>query len=225
MDKTYTQRILEGEMVHDSMVDDPLLREAVRDGRNFSAGDVYQQSQEVLSYTELSAQERRFSAFLRQGMPFAVACNASGLSVERGRKLAATNEVVASSEQHNLRLRTGEPLVTRDMLTMMLFEERERSGTASEGIAAIREMGRLNGLYPEQQPRLAPGQGRAGQAVTVDGTAQTPEMSKNALSRKTDAELHELANMKIYNDESDMVQYDKEPAEFDEEVEDEADGD
>ena len=57
--------------------------------------------------------------------------------------------------------------------------------------------------------------------MTVDGVATTPEMSRNALARKSDAELHELASAKIYNDESDLVQYDKEPAVFDGEDEQE----
>jgi hypothetical protein len=205
-----------------SIIDDKNIRRTVAEGRGFSAGDVHAHTQRTLRDSEMSAQEKRFCAFLRQGMPFEVACNAAGLSVERGRALAASNEVVASSQQHNFRLRSSEPLVTRDMLTLMLFEERERSSTASEGIAAIREMGRLNGLYPDQQPRLAPtrggyggGYGGGNAGVTVDGTVQ--EMSRNALSRKSDAELHELANAQIYNTEADMIQYDKEPATFEDE--------
>lgn len=209
-----------------SIIDDEHIRRTVAEGRSFSAGDVHAHTHRTLRDSDLSAQEKRFCAFLRQGMPFEVACNAAGLSVERGKSLAANNEVVASSQQHNFRMRSSEPLVTRDMLTLMLFEERERSATASEGIAAIREMGRLNGLYPEQQPRLAPTRGGVAQAVTVDGVAQTPEMmSRNALSRKSDAELHALANAKIYNNEADAVQYDKEPAQYEEEFDDDEEDD
>ena len=199
-----------------SIIDDKDLRRTVLDGSSFSAGDVHAHTHRALRNTEMTAQEKRFCAFLRQGMPFAVACNAAGMSVERGKLLAERHEAIASSQQHNFRMRSSEPLVTRDMLTLMLFEERERSATASEGIAAIREMGRLNGLYPDQQQRLAPTRGGVpAHAVTVDGVATTPEMSRNALARKSDAELHELASAKIYNDASDLVQYDKEPAVFD----------
>lgn len=222
MKDDYLGRTLNGELVQDDMMDDPAVRHAaMQRDLHYSTGDINEHAQRVLAHTELTAQERRFSAFLRQGLPFEVACNAAGLSRTRGIELRDTNEVIAQSTQHNYRLQAGKPLVTTDMLTLMLFEERERSATASEGIAAIREMGRLNGLYPEQQ-KLAPHRGGVSAGVTVNGqSSEAPEMSRNALARKSDDELFALAVAKVYNSDADAVQYDKEPADYDEDEDDE----
>lgn len=142
--------------------------------------------------TFLTAPQKRLIAFLRQGLSEEIAANAAGMSYEEAVEFMQSDAAAKYAQQKATQLQTARVLVTRDMLTLMLLEERERSGTASEGISAIREIGRLNGLYPEQADSMAKVRAYE-QGVTVEGQVH----NKNTIANKTDEELARIAGVTL----------------------------
>lgn len=208
-------RELSAEQLLDS---DEYREKCLTSGAAPSSGDVFEYELAQVENSErdpnrvLTAQEARFCAFLRQGMHIELAANAAGLSIPAARELVQTTDVVAAAVRHSSALQSGSIIVTRDMLTLMLLEERERSGTASEGVAAIREIGRLNGLYPEQHlQRIAMQQAlktaQRAEGAVVDGEyAEKQQATRSELSRMNDEQLMELAGCQVHNRPSDRRQ-------------------
>lgn len=174
---------------------------AVQSGLQYDDGDVFDAELDTLQLerqrdgTYLTAQQKRLLAFMRQGLDTAIAANAAGMTPEDAFEFLNNNrdysEQAAKSQQT---LQQARVIVTRDMLTLMLLEERERSGTASEGISAIKEIGRLNGLYPEQAEAMRKVKDIE-QGVTVDGVTNS-----NVLAGKSDDELMAIAGFRsIHN--------------------------
>lgn len=112
----------------------------------------------------LSAQQIKFITWLQQGLTYQVAARAVGTPVETALEWSQDPRVQQAMAYADT-LRQASVIVTRDMLTLMLLEERAMADTSTAAITAIREIGRLNGLYPEQKV-TRPG-------ITVDGTAET----------------------------------------------------
>jgi dihydrodipicolinate synthase/N-acetylneuraminate lyase len=132
-------------------------------------------------------QEQLLLHFMR-GMSITAAARASGY----------TNTSVASALlreprfQHMLDLlrerEFEETRITRDMLNGMLLTAHSKAATATEEILAIKEMGKLNGLYESDKQRgpLV--------ALTVNGR-DAPQQKQ--LGRMSDQELLEMAGEAI----------------------------
>lgn len=199
------------------IADPEYQRKCAEFGAAPSDGDVFAYNMERTAQearhtdgSELNKQELRFCTFLRQGLTLEVAANAAGIPLSVARKIASSSEIVETANRQSAAIRNASLVITRDMLTLMFLEERERSGTASEGIAALREIGRLNALYPEQQlQRMAimnEIRKQNGGGVTLDGSSEPVRASRSELSRKTDEELMELAGCQVHNTDHDRRQ-------------------
>lgn len=89
-----------------------------------------------------TAQEQAFARYVARGMHPVAAARAAGMpAVPPAERIAdLVNTFPNNVNQH---------VVTRDLLNKMLFEAHAKAATASEEIAAIRELGKLNGLYEQ----------------------------------------------------------------------------
>lgn len=95
----------------------------------------------------LTPQEAKFVAMLCQGLPKKVAAEAAGYTAaSTPYALMKKPRVLAALEQQKM-LFAEKAMVNRDILTVQFYEERAKAATAGEGIAALREIGRLHGLY------------------------------------------------------------------------------
>ena len=112
----------------------------------------------------LSAQQIKFVTWLQQGLTYPMAARAVGTSAEVAMEWADDPRVQQAMAYADT-LRQASVVVTRDMLTLMLLEERAMADTSTAAITAIREIGKLNGLYPEQRA-MRPG------GITVDGAVE-----------------------------------------------------
>jgi hypothetical protein len=79
-----------------------------------------------------------------------VACQSAGISRSTGHKWLKEKDI-----SENLDFYEQEALVevklTRSQLTNMLLESHRKSATAMEEIAAVREIGKMNGLYEPEK--------------------------------------------------------------------------
>lgn len=91
----------------------------------------------------ITEQERQALHYLTRGFSKSAAAKAAGLPsasvFTRPHVIEAMKDINSDS--------TAEIKVTRDTLTQMLFESHRKSATATEEIAAAREIGKLHGLY------------------------------------------------------------------------------
>lgn len=151
----------------------------------------------------LSAQQIKFVTWLQQGLTYPMAARAVGTPAEVALEWAEDPRIQQAMAYADT-LRQASVVVTRDMLTLMLLEERAMADTSTAAITAIREIGRLNGLYPEQKVTRQSG-------ITVDGavdggTSDGKPAAKGAGMRK---------KMEAASDEELMamggVTYDLEP--------------
>jgi hypothetical protein len=128
--------------------------------------------------TMLTEQETQALRYLANGFSKAAAAKAAGFKspsvFDRQHVQEAMKEINDSS------LMTVK--VTRDHLTQMLFEAHRKSATATEEIAAIRELGKLHGLYEPEKVNH--------RVTNVHVIEEIEGMST--------AELLELADMKIH---------------------------
>jgi len=124
----------------------------------------------------LTEQEKQALHYLAYGFTKAAAAKAAGFPSTAVFQRQHVQE--AMDELNNTA--TAEIKVTRDMLTQMLFESHRKSATATEEIAAVREIGKLHGLYES------------------DRMKQTTNINVNVIEQiesLPDDELLELANI------------------------------
>lgn len=76
--------------------------------------------------------------------------------------------------------------VSRENLTQLLFESYHKAGTVLEEIAAIREIGKMNGLYKSDEKQAK------GANVTINQTGNIQNVRQ--LERMSETQLNELAN-------------------------------
>jgi phage terminase small subunit len=104
----------------------------------------------------LTNQQEQFVLGLLRGLRPASAARSAGYSqpAETSYSLLTNSKIKAilthlkNEEFENIK-------VNRDQLTMMLFEAHSKSATATEEIAAVREIGKMHGLYePEKVQSL-----------------------------------------------------------------------
>lgn len=138
-----------------------------------------------LGIEPLSSQEERVLLYIARGMTLAQASSAAGISVGAARKLAADasfDVALTYVREINAGLQCAEIKVTRDTLTRMLFDAHSKSATATEEIAAIRELGKMHDLYLDAQRK-------AGVEINITSNIQ----SSKQLERLDDHLLIELA--------------------------------
>lgn len=130
----------------------------------------------------LTAQEAKFVGLYCQGMPLNSAALAAGYQKNSG-PILLQNEAVAETITA-LKMRQMDSLgevVTRDFVGQIFLEAHKKAATATEEIAAGRELGKLYGLY-------APEKGTVEVNVQVNRIEQLESLS--------DAELMRLAKLR-----------------------------
>lgn len=102
-----------------------------------------------LEIRPLTSQQEQFLMYHLRGMSVAEASRAVGYtSPDTGRRLLAEDRVKVILEYMRER-EFADVRVSLETLTAMLFEAHRKAATATEEIAAIRELGKLHALYPE----------------------------------------------------------------------------
>jgi phage terminase small subunit len=95
----------------------------------------------------LTAQEKQALQYMAKGFSKTAAARAAGFPTsdvfKRPHVKQAADQVLAND--------VGEIKVTRGMVTQMLLESHRKSATATEEIAAARELGKLHGLYEPEK--------------------------------------------------------------------------
>jgi hypothetical protein len=144
-----------------------------------------------------TAQQERFLLYTLRGMPPGPAATAAGYaSGSTGNQLLEMPKIQAALDM--LRAREFADIrITRDKLNGMLLEAHAKAATATEEIAAIRELGKMNGLYaPEQK-------------VNVNVNHEVKNLKQ--LQQLDDEKLIELAGDAIVLDPSQYEIRDVEP--------------
>ena len=100
---------------------------------------------------DISSQEIAFVTYVRQGRPFITAARCAGMTREHMTAFTDDARFHAAMQYSNERA-VSVLNVTRDMLNYMLMEAHSLASNATEQIMAIRELGKLNGLYPSATP-------------------------------------------------------------------------
>lgn len=135
-----------------------------------------------LEIRPLTSQQEQFLMYHLRGMSVAEACRAVGYSSsDTGRRLLAEERVQVILEYMRAR-EFNDVQVSLETLTAMLFEAHRKSATATEEIAAIRELGKLHAIYPEV---------RRGADVTLVQINNHP--TERQLARMSTEELMKLA--------------------------------
>lgn len=96
---------------------------------------------------KLTAQQSQLIMSLRQGMPLLVAARTANMSYEAAERFCMESEKGIAALNFSASLNQAQLQVTRDLITVQLYEERARSSTAMEGIKALTEIAKINGLY------------------------------------------------------------------------------
>jgi len=99
-----------------------------------------------LNVKPLTPQQERFILFLLRGLSVTAAERAVGYASGYGRNLLKEEHVQKILEyykEHEFK----DIRVSRDTLTTLLFEAHAKSATATEEIAAIRELGKMHDVY------------------------------------------------------------------------------
>lgn len=126
----------------------------------------------------LTAQERQFVMFIGRGYRPSTAAREAGYSPTNAPQLLQRRAIaLAVAEIRELQNQQLSNAVTRENLTVMLFEAHAKAGSATEEIAAIREIGKMNGLYAPEKVQH--------------------EVTENQLEQLSDQELMRLASMRL----------------------------
>lgn len=140
------------------------------------------ESTQPISVDFLTNQERDFCVGVSQGQDPKKVAVSLGMSVSahfRLLKLPKIQNMLAVLKAQIERY-TGTK-VSRDLLTEMLFEAHATSGTSTEKIAAIRELGKMHGMYEAEK-------------IKISNTAADKIEHLETLS---DADLAERANLRL----------------------------
>lgn len=79
-----------------------------------------------------------------------MAANAAGCSMAKAKQWLEEEDVTVVLEYYDKQA-MQECKVDRESLTLLLFEAHRKSATATEEIAAIRELGKMNGVYAPEK--------------------------------------------------------------------------
>jgi len=138
--------------------------------------------------TGFSAQDERFILLILKGLEPGPAAVATGRHPNHGYRLIKDERIKAALDM--LRAKEFNDIrITRDSLNQMLLEAHAKAANATEEIAAIRELGKMNGLYAPQQ--------------TVNMNLNTEVKSLRQLQQLNDHELLQMAGGDIVLEPSD----------------------
>lgn len=107
----------------------------------------------LIDIKPLTSQEEQLVLFRARGLSVLAASRAAGYTPEQGRELLDTprmQAVVTYLYDCNHRQVT----ITTDLLNTMLLEAHRKAATSTEEVMAIRELGKLNDLYPSEKKRI-----------------------------------------------------------------------
>ena len=139
-----------------------------------------------------SAQQEQFILQFMKGMTPAAAARAVGMSPARGQEMLRQERVVRVIEL--LREREfADVRITRDMLNGLLIEAHSKAANATEEINAVKELGKMNGLYESDKQK--------GALVQVNVGSQVKNVKQ--LEKMDEAQLLELAEQDMTLDVDD----------------------
>jgi phage terminase small subunit len=118
-------------MMHPQLIDDPIT--------------------EVAAQKQLTAQEIRFVTLVMRGIRPNTAGQQAGYAQNSGSGLVKQPHIAATITRLREAVLQGVGLtVTRENLTVMLFESHAKAATAAEEVTAIREIAKINGIYEQK---------------------------------------------------------------------------
>lgn len=128
-------------------------------------------------------QERLIAGYLR-GLPLPAAARAAGMSHARAGEFLATEAAGRVLDYYRDTLQTSIE-VTRDGLTVMLYDAHDLAATSGERIQAIRALGDMHGLFPGK-----------GVNVQINNTQNNVTVqNEKQLQRLSDEELLRIAGV------------------------------
>ena len=140
-----------------------------------------------LNIQPLTSQQERFLLAILRGASVDSAEQAVGYTRGGGRRVLA-NESVAKILEYFRQHTFKDIRVTRDSLTNMLLEAHAKAANATEEVIAIREMGKMHGLYESDNQRATK---VINQSLTINNTPQNAKQ----MERLSTAELLKLAEL------------------------------
>ena len=152
--------------------------------------DMLRTTYPMVDLDPLTAQEEQLLLYRMRGMTEPAAAKAAGMSTQRGKMLLSTPkfgillEYLLKQTRQNIRIDV-------DMLNGMLLASHKKAATSMEEIAAVRELGKLNDLYPSEKKTLKI------DVAKITSTRQIEDLS--------DQDLAELAGDVIDLDPEDVT--------------------
>lgn len=131
---------------------------------------------------DMSRQEAAFITYVRQGLPHPTAARCAGMTIAH-MNMFLEDERFVRALSYSMERSAATVNITRDMLSYMLLESHSIAANATEQIMAIKELGKLHGLYPSA---TAPS-GRV-----IEGGKEVPS-SKRIMDGYSDDQLLEHA--------------------------------
>jgi len=111
---------------------------------------VHDASQQVM--VQLTPQEERFLTLHCNGFGAHAAARYAGMAPSAGRALLEDPRVAALVE-YMREAHADAVNVTREMVSVMLLESHRKAASATDEIAAARELGKLHGLYKSDEQK------------------------------------------------------------------------
>lgn len=131
-----------------------------------------------------TAQQEQFILQYMRGLKPAAAARAAGYEASYGSVLLGQEKIQRAIDLLRDQKFT-DVRVTRDILNSMLFEAHAKSATATEEIFAIKELGKMNGLYESDKQR--------GAGVQINIGSQV--LNHKQIERMGDQQLLEIAGL------------------------------
>lgn len=140
----------------------------------------------LLEVRSLSTQQEKFLLYVVRGASVKDAADHVGMSTGAAYALYRSEQFKVLADYLReviLGMSQTETKITREMLNMMLLEAHSKAATATEEIAAVRELGKMNDLYLDAQRK-------AGVEVKID----IHNLNERSIERLSDSELIELSD-------------------------------
>lgn len=99
-------------------------------------------SSEILTQQQVTLLE-----YVRQGLPIDQCARMVGMDFETAINFLQEDSRGMEAYNYGQALHNAAPIITKDLITSQLYEERARSANAAEGVACLREIAKINGLY------------------------------------------------------------------------------
>ena len=100
----------------------------------------------TMAQVHLTPQEERLLSLYCYGFPIPQAARHAGMAPDRARELINDPRLTATLDQIK-ETYADAVKISRETVTVMLLEAHRKAATASEEIAAAKEIGKLHGLY------------------------------------------------------------------------------